>query len=363
MDVEIRLKKILQDAGLDKHGVVQRIARDINVHRHTVGKLYRNTVRNPSLEVVGRLCDWLRMEGVRVELPQALFGASPADLWTAVVATGEVRIYLGEYQESAGDADLRWLSPWDAAVLAEFFHKLSEPSAGADIRPALVSEFVPFRSERTGRRVTREASKKQRTAAERMFRGLRRRTEGTAILIGSQRINRLVELMIADLFGCTGFRPRQGDARVPIYVAYRPEDRRVPSCFGGQAPPSGNGGRVKPGILYEDPDGKWTHCPCIPEKRDAGVVVTVDDPGTRVLSVALFGYSGTGTAAMGTQLLFNPGNFWPPYVQARGQRIGVYVCRFELQQGKLAGREGPVHAKHPEVIPLEKATLEKYLAR
>ena len=51
MPVEIRLKKILQQYGLDKKGIIQTIAEEVGVHRHSIGKLYRNEYSHPSLDV------------------------------------------------------------------------------------------------------------------------------------------------------------------------------------------------------------------------------------------------------------------------------------------------------------------------
>ena len=102
MEIEIRLKQVLKEHKLDKHGVTKKIASDCGVHRHTIGKLYRNQLSHPSLEVLGKVCKWLMAHDVPGdELPQALFGARPSELWQAITAPGSVTIYLGEYQQVA----------------------------------------------------------------------------------------------------------------------------------------------------------------------------------------------------------------------------------------------------------------------
>src|SRR5262245_27388901 len=105
MQVEIRLKQILNEYVPERRVSAQQIADDLRVHRHTIGKLYRNQMTNPSLKVLGQLCNWLQENGVPGDiLPQALFGTRPAKLWQAVAEPGIVRFYLGMYQQTESPA-------------------------------------------------------------------------------------------------------------------------------------------------------------------------------------------------------------------------------------------------------------------
>ncbi len=81
MQIQIRLQELLEHYDLDDHGVIQRIADYLKLHRHTIRKLYNNQHSNPSLEVLGKVCDWLVHNDVPVEtLPQALFGTGASGL-------------------------------------------------------------------------------------------------------------------------------------------------------------------------------------------------------------------------------------------------------------------------------------------
>ena len=40
MEIEVRLKRILADYGLDSRGVMNEIAKDTGLNRHTVSKIY-----------------------------------------------------------------------------------------------------------------------------------------------------------------------------------------------------------------------------------------------------------------------------------------------------------------------------------
>ena len=140
--IEIRLKALLQEMGLDRRGIEGQIARDLRLHRHTVAKIYRSEARNPSLAVLGKICDWLQDHGAAGEsLLQALFGHRPAELWGAVCAAGTVRMYLGEYQQTEkGAMAVRWISRRDATVHSEFVQLLSTPSETEGHHPKVFTE-------------------------------------------------------------------------------------------------------------------------------------------------------------------------------------------------------------------------------
>jgi len=321
MQLEIRLKNILREYGLDRHGVTGRIARDLDVHRHTIGKLYRNQLANPSLKVLGMLCAWLESHGVPAEiLPQALLGSRASGLWEAVARPGTVRIYLGEYQQIEPTApEMLWVSRRDSTVAGEIVQVLSTPTVVGEGRPKVLIEHVPFRFATLGSHVRKAQFEQDLARSREMFTEMRsRRESGASILVGSQRVNYMVEHLVGDLFGCEPFRPLTDQIRVPFYLVYRRMDRPVPSCFGGQRNPPRRKSTRQPGIYYLTADAEWTHCPWISKQEDAGIVITVYDPGTKAVEMAVFGFSGRGTEALGRQLLRDADPFWPPYVESKG---------------------------------------------
>jgi len=319
MLIEMRLKKILRDHGLDRRRITQDIAHGCNVHRHTIGKLYRNQLSNPSLKVLGDLCDWLQSNGVpAAELPHALFGLRPSKLWEAVAGPGKVTLYLGEYQQTVGEMQpMLWISRRDATVAGEIIQKLSRPAGPDGTRrfPTVRTEYVPF------------------------------------------------------------------------HLCSREKDRAVPSCFGGAENPPGCKGPFEPGILYLDARGSWVRCPWKPGEEDAGILILTRDPGTESLEMALFGFSGKGTEALGWHLAHGSDEFWPPYVDFKGRQVGVYVCRVNIgagiegddarevreskadkddpkPEGKSAGRSAgrPTHTRQPQVVKMDPRVLKKFLA-
>ncbi len=364
MQIEIKLRKVLEDHGLDFHGVTQLIAGDLEVHRHTIRKIYNNQNSNPSLKVLGRLCDWLVDHRVPARsLPQALFGSSISDLWEQLAAPGTVRIYLGEYLQSIGNAQIPWISRRDASVESGLFRLLSTPGVCGDSRPSLDTEYLPFRVDETsGRVMNKELLEQDHAAAKRMYRNLRSELKSlSAILVGSQRINRLVETFVSDLFGCTPFVADSRRTRVPFYLSYQSKLRPVESCFGGLANPPGVRGKAIRGTHYLNSQSKWACFQWIEGKQDSGIVIVSRERRTKGCILAVFGLSGKASEALGRYLISNGKPFWPAYAEKGGRKVGVYICKITYQSD-ISGKPGdPSYAKDVEVVPIAASILTKYL--
>ncbi|MBI4718249.1 MAG: helix-turn-helix transcriptional regulator [Planctomycetes bacterium] len=358
------MKKILRENGLAGRTVVQRMAADLKLHRHTIGKLYRNQASNPSLDVLGRICDWLERNGVPGGiLPQALFGVRPSSLWEAVAAPGAVTLYVGEYRQMPpGPRPLRWIAQHDALAIAKIVQSLSGTATVAERRVSVGIEHVPFRFDPEKSAVGADHLQEDRKRAGEIFRKLQASARATsAIILGSQRANHLVELLVADIFGCEAFTlPRRGRRAAPLYLAFRKEDRVVPSCFGGRTAPPGCTAVRGPGIYYRTRDG-WSVCPWTRGVQDAGVILVSRDPGTAALRMAVFGFSGPGTEAVAEELLRVPDRFWPLPVARNGKEVGVHICRFGLCRDTSESRDEEVRVKDIEVIPLDKEILAECL--
>ena len=346
MHTEFRLKKILDDAGLDKHGRIQRIVQGTGVNRHTIRKIYNNEATNVSLETVGRICEWLEERGLCEGLPGALFAARPSKLFGAMAAPGLITFYLGEYR-STGFPNFR-VARDDAAAASMLVPSLSRPAHS----PRLLFTHVHVPSHIPGdhEEVKALSFKADKNSAAAIFRRMRKdRAGGTAVLIGSQRANYLVEWFVSDLFGCPAFEPG-GD--VPVYLTYH-EKARVASCFGGNHPPTGRGADEPPGIYYRT-GRKWLALPSEPRRRGAGVVIVRRDPGFGRLELAVFGVSAISTAAMAKIICDTPDRFWPSGRVQAGLEVGIYLCSF-LLGGMKTGEEGidTIEVGIPDIVELE----------
>ncbi len=373
MKIDIRLKRLLQDHGLDRHGVAQSMATDLNLHRHTIGKLYRNQSENPSLEVLGQICEWLIAKGVPAgELPHGLFGARPPALWHAIAQAGKVTIYLGERCQSASPVPAtRWVAGSDASVVFEFVRYLSSPEGSGDVRPGVDIRHIPFRYSKQGKQM-KQPFEQDVNHAINLFQAMQER-RSNPILVGSQKVNYLVELYVADIFGQIAFQPsRRVNPAIPFYVKYRPEDLDLPSCFGGQSSPPGGKKAMPPGICYLDADGKWVECPWEFDVRDAAVVLIRRDPGTARMELVVFGFSGRGTIIAGERLVRDHQHFWftpesdeegpPPARDHANREVAVFICRFSYPDGAFDTEVSPHPVTDLEVIRIDNDMLQECLS-
>jgi transcriptional regulator with XRE-family HTH domain len=361
MQIEIRLKKLLTDNGLDDHGIIAQIANETNYHRHTIRKIYHNKQSNPSLEVLSKICNWLLKHKVQ-GLPGALFGAEATGLWQAAAEVGLVTIYLGEYQQTIKRFNMGWIAQRDAAVVTEIVRCLSTPGFCGDSKTLLDFEYLPFRVDVSAEHVRKKELEQDQAAAIRMYAKMRADlTRSSAVLIGSQRVLRLLETLVADLFGCPPFVKQSRDVRVPFYLAYQSKLRAVESCFGGLRNPPGVKGKFVKGTHYLNTAGEWVCVPWIDGIQDSGIVVTMHQPGATGMLLAVSGLSGRASEALGRYLVKNAKPFWSPYAAMGPYKIGVYVCKITYGPKVPGERPEPGEAKRVDVEPIDDAILTKYL--
>ena len=344
MRVDVRLRDCLQRLYRGKEtprGIVGEIARGANIHRHTVAAILRSGTGNVSLKTVEALCTWLRAQGYSGDLPGDLIAARPSSLWDAIARTGAAGIILGEYLLGAPDVPARrWVHRRDAGAAFSIIQHLSNPQVIASSeRPRIEMLFVPVHRESEGAESCRDRDIRQ---ARQCLKEMRDKSPRALIFFGSQLVNYAVEHLVAELFdGCEPFRePRE--KVVPIYMSYRKDTPDVPSCLAGRNPPIVKGKRPTAGMYYRKDDDKWDVIEWKDQEQDAGVVLTSYEAGNGHLELAIFGFSGRGTEAMGECFAKDPDPFWPgdefhpkPASRRRSRagqrlshkRIQISVCR------------------------------------
>jgi hypothetical protein len=389
MKVELRLKQVLQEHDLYRHGIEKQMAEGCKVHRHTIGKLLHNRAKNPSLKVLGKVCKWLVDHGVPAEkLPQALFGFRTPELWTAFGNAKKVAIYQGAYAHNAGEQNEiqsqslpQSISRHDAVVVGKIMSRLSSKEHMGETRPGVEPSYVPFHFSLEPSDVSGPGFEEDKKLARVIFEEMKRKEgQESAILVGSQRVNYLVECLVADLFGCRPFEPVEKEPKVPFYLCYRDSDRPVPSCFGGRSGPPGLEGAPRPGTYYINEDGKWELIEWKQNEQDAGVVIVSRQADSVVL--AAFGFSGLATCALGTELIDHGEQVWPdhanendsgkkgkearsePTVTKKDKEIGVYLfCLkfFEKRRQVNSSTIKDCDEFDAVALPLGGKVLEKYL--
>ena len=368
MKVECRLKEVLGAYNLDRHGVIQDIAAVVGVNRHTIANLYNDRASSVSFALLGRLCSWLIKNDVPAdELPGALFGSGRAPLWNAIARQGgEVTIYLGEYQPTPeAEVVWRWISRRDSAVASLIVRQLSVGTEGGSPPPRLNFEYVPFRYSPADRIVDPRLLDADIARTKERFERMQENTRaGTSVIIGSQRVNYLLEFFVADLFGCRPFAASSGEPCVPFFSVYRQSDQNTPSCFGGQRNPFRRKDSDVPGLHYLNERGNWVTCPWVRQEQDAAIVISVKEHRRRAVALAVFGFSGRATEAVGEQVMMREDLFWPPAVRLKAHDVGVFICRMAYApDSEDADSQGRVQISSCDVIPLAARVLEKRLKR
>jgi hypothetical protein len=403
MTVELRLQEVLNQFNLNRHGIEKRIAQCCGLHRHTVGKIYRNESKNPSLYVIGKMCSWLIENGVPAQiLPGALLGFKPAKLWQAIAQTSRVTICLGMYKNiinknsrnKPGPSHMTVASN-DATANSKIYQILTSKEEMGDSRPTVRTRHVPFHFHHNVQQLDESLFEADKHSSLRIYQEvLGQINMDTVILIGSQRANYLVEYFVADLFGCQPFVPDTKKPNVPLYLRYRSFDRPVPSCFGGRDNLLGVESTTQCGIWYMDENDQWLLCEWKRGVQDSGAVITVRSAGS--MRIALFGFSGRSTNAICNKLIQEPEKFWPanavdfeahectphlaenrkPHSRKKaGQQttvvrnsneIGVYICRVQFSDSDKAAKtwtERDYDNDEVEVMPLDRAVLDRYLPK
>lgn len=365
MQIEIRLRKLLQKQHLKRFGVESEIARYCGVNRHTIGRLYRNQGDSISLKLLSKICDWLEQEkNVPPELlPQALFGRRPARLWEAIGSL-RTRLYLGVYQEShPPEPDWKYIAQGDVSVESAIIQHLTQERL---VQQKLETQYVPFRFRETQEHaIVRRYLEKDIENARKVFVNIKTHWHATAqIYVGSPIVNLMSELLISDLFGSDAFQeavPRGG--KVPFYMLYRSSSHAVRSCFGGRPRPAGYRGKVENfGVLYRDKENQWQLRQWVKSEQEPGIVITVYDPGCKAIQLVVFGYTGVGTEKLGAYLVGDGAeDFWPPHAESRGKQIGVYICQAIVQEESSQEKHDSKTKRNVKVTPLSKEVLEKYL--
>jgi len=92
------------------------------------------------------------------------------------------------------------------------------------------------------------------------------------------------------------------------------------------------------------------------------VVIAVNDHRRKSITLALFGFSGRATEAIGRQLVGKEDLFWPPTLKRKNREVGVFICRLTYTPSESEyDSRGDVQMQTCEVTRLEEKTLDKFV--
>jgi DNA-binding Xre family transcriptional regulator len=363
MEVKMRLEKLLQEYHLYYRGIRQDMARDLGLHRQTVSKMFNGQIGTISTSTLSSICTWLIDRGVpsRV-LPAALFGHGRGKLWQEFAGKEKCSLFIGEYHEPREpEVVWKWLSRSDTIALGIFAQQLSMPQEENVGSPGLFFEYIPFHYPLQSYDVRQEPLAQDIQRSGNIFNKMLTDKNTSSILIGSQRVNYLLEHFVANLFKCSPFTSHE-QIRIPWYTVYRESDHLVPSCFGGKVRPGGGSQCSEPGLHYIDEKGKWVAFPWHMHKQDGGVVIIVRDHEKDTISMAVLGFGGVTTEAIARITVLQEERFVEPQWETSSREIGVFICLVKYQANRLPGEvEETVTPTGYEIIPMKERILKQFL--
>ncbi len=363
MIIKMRLKKLLQEYGLYKRGVRQDMAKDLGLHRQTVSKMFSGETGTISTSTLSSVCTWLTEKGVPMKvLPAALFGRERGKLWQEFSAKEKCCLYIGEYHEPREPEVLwKWLSRSDTTAMAIFAQQLSIPQEENPSMPGLFFEYIPFHHPLQSYDIRQNPLAQDIQRSGKIFEKMLSDKNTSSILIGSQRVNYLLEHFVADLFKCTPFTT-SAQSRVPWFTVYRESDHMVPSCFGGKIRPGGGIHSSEPGLHYINERGKWVAFPWHLHQQDGGVIIVVRDREKDTINMAAFGFGGLTTEAIARATVLQEDKFVEPQWETSNREIGVFICLVKYQVNLLPGEtEENVTPTDCDIIPMKEKILKQFL--
>ncbi len=356
-------------------GTIKAIVEYTGLDRHQVSALLRNEVKYIPLQALSRLCDYLIEHGhvSPDQLPGALFAVEAEDFWELLARRKRLDLCVGvrcedELPETA------WVVASDSVLLGELLNGVSTLGGAARHR---------FQGAEGAARPHPEHLKQSLvwSPGQRDFEEVRRRAEeayrdfgGSAgdkalLCIGSVKSNPVVEIVMAETFGCEPFRSQDGvptvdDRSCPIFMRYREHDPHHESCSGGLQL-AANKPSSKPGIYYETKDGSWKVCEWDEQERDAAFVFYIHRESQGRLEMALAGFSGRSTRLLAKTLASRAQDFWPPIYDAHGVQVGAFVVQYTLatphDQARDILRTDLVAST--KIIPLDREVIERRLTQ
>ncbi|MCU0879452.1 MAG: helix-turn-helix transcriptional regulator [Pirellulaceae bacterium] len=341
-------------------GTIKNICEYTGLDRHQVASLLKNEIKYVPLDALSKLCEFLIDRGYATaeELPGRLFGVEPEHFWEILARRKRLVLCVGVRSgEAEGSLDDAWVVASDSVLLGELLSGVTtlggtakhrriaaqgvEGVAPENFRSAASSQSDPHPEHlhqslvwSPGQAALDECRERARTAYEAF--------EGTAgdkalVCLGSTKSNPVVELLLANAFGCEPFEsqdglPEPGKRSCPVFLRYRDNDPQPPSCCGGLRLATKGQASKEPGIYYEMANGQWGCVPWTPGTGDAAFVFYIHRESQGHMEMALGGFSGRATRLLARLLARRGEEFWPPVYEGQGIQIGAFVVKWTFAE-------------------------------
>lgn len=330
--IKFSIRRLLNRHGhAVERGMIADIADKTRIHINTAMKYFNGIeLQAVHLDVLTKICDYLRERGIEAELPASLFYNDT--LWDGLKDL-QITFFVGanrfEGEDPAYEGRVARHDHQAQTLLATRLAQL-RPAVGAETN----EEFVEYDhiSERGSDPPSKESEDKATALYARYF-SSNRKLKGT-ISVASQKSNLVSELFVADTFREEPFK-KSDDPKVPFFLVAREDDLPFRSCFGGKEPPAAIARAHAPGIHFRM-DGSWGHSiEWYEDTQDAGAILIRHRPVADVIDVAIFGFSAKGTCIVAKHFIEGHEEitkFWDEPIDPKAQhpRIGLFLCEIAL---------------------------------
>jgi hypothetical protein len=331
-------------------GTIKAIVEYTGLDRHQVAALLKNEVKYIPLQALSRLCDYLIEYGhiSADQLPGALFAVEPEHFWELLARRRRLEICLGvRTVEEEAWPEGAWVVASDSVLLGEILNGVS--TLGGTAKHQRPDQTVPPQSRivlphpehlrqslvwSPGQLDPRDVVTRAREVYDNYC---GQGSDKALICLGSIKSNPVVELVLAEAFGCEPFESwddtaRAGDRRCPIFLRYRADDPHPASCSGGlrlgREDPS-----PLPGIYYETRDQAWEYCGWDQPEQDTAIVFYIHRESQGRLEMVLGGFSGRATRLLAKTLASRAESFWPPIYSRHGIQVGAFIVKYVFPEG------------------------------
>lgn len=332
-------------------GTIKSIVEYTGLDRHQVAALLKNEVKYIPLKALSRLCDYLIEHGhcTADKLPGALFSIEPENFWELLARRNRLQLSLGVRRELEQDTpDQCYVVASDSVLLGEILNGVTTLGGTAHFRESGamnnegVTAHVPRPEHVKQSLVWSPGQAKAEEIIERaksVYTDFSESSSDKALVcIGSTKSNPVVELVLASAFGCNPYETQDDvekatDRKVPFFLRYRDKDPQPASCVGGTQL-SKTEKADKPGIYYEQANGKWTHVSWEGKEQDAAFVFYIHRESHGRLEMTLGGFSGRGTRLLASTLARRGEDFWPPVYEGQGIQVGAYIIQYTVPKNQ-----------------------------
>ena len=332
-------------------GTIKAIVEYTGLDRHQVAALLKNEVKYIPLKALSRLCDFLIEHGhaTAEQLPGALFAVEPENFWELLARRRRLEMCVGVRKDSVDNNEGSFVSASDSVLLGELLNGVTTLGGTAKLRAndgnatsVLSSESIPS-PEHLKQSLVWSPGQASDTEVKRRAKSVYdefndSKGDKALIGIGSTKSNAVVEIMMSRAFNCGAFESQDGvdaatDRSVPFFIRYRDNDPHPKSCVGGLKL-SKNDKSDKPGIYYEDAEGKWQCCSAEGDREEVGFVYYVHRESQGRLEMMMGGFSGRATRLLARALATRAEDFWPPVYENQGIQVGGFIVQFAMPPGK-----------------------------